>query len=52
MKRVLFFFLLIPLLSAQTTPEVQITAEPSHHLALENEYVRVFKVEVEPMLRL
>jgi quercetin dioxygenase-like cupin family protein len=48
MKRELFFFLLIPLLSAQTTPEVQITAEPSHHLALENEYVRVFKVEVEP----
>ena len=26
--------------------EVEITSEPSHHLALENEFVRVFKVEV------
>jgi quercetin dioxygenase-like cupin family protein len=49
MKRALFFFfLLIPFLLAQTTPEVEITAEPSHHIALENEYVRVFKVEVAP----
>ncbi|HZQ91307.1 MAG TPA: hypothetical protein VFA60_05910 [Terriglobales bacterium] len=31
----------------QATP-VPLTAEPSHHLALENEYVRVFKVEVAP----
>src|SRR5271167_4450473 len=46
MKRLLFFFLLIPFLAAQTTTEVEITAEPSHHLAVENEYVRVFKVEV------
>jgi quercetin dioxygenase-like cupin family protein len=29
-------------------PAVAITAEPSHHLALENEQVRVFKVEVAP----
>src|SRR5438128_11506303 len=37
-------------LSAQTnaTKEVEITAEPSHHLALDNNYVRVFKVEVAP----
>src|SRR2546426_12792609 len=37
-------------LSAQSnaTKEVEITAEPSHHLALENEHVRVFKVEVAP----
>jgi len=28
--------------------EVEITAEPSHHLALENRYVRVFQVEVAP----
>ena len=28
--------------------EVEITAEPSHHLALENDHVRVFKVEVAP----
>jgi quercetin dioxygenase-like cupin family protein len=27
---------------------VELTAEPSHHLALENEYVRVFKFEVGP----
>jgi quercetin dioxygenase-like cupin family protein len=46
MKRALFLFLLIPLLAAQTTTEVEITSEPSHHLALENEYIRVFKVEV------
>jgi len=35
-------------LTAQTPSEVEITAEPSHHLALENQYVRVFKVEVAP----
>jgi quercetin dioxygenase-like cupin family protein len=35
-------------LAAQQTSEVEITAEPRHHLALENEYVRVFKVEVAP----
>lgn len=28
--------------------EVEITSEPHHHLALENHYVRVFKVEVPP----
>jgi quercetin dioxygenase-like cupin family protein len=35
------------LLSAQTA-QVEITAEPGHHLVLENQYVRVFKVEVAP----
>jgi quercetin dioxygenase-like cupin family protein len=34
-------------LSAQST-EVEITSEPSHHLAIENDQVRVFKVEVAP----
>lgn len=29
-------------------PAVAITAEPSHHLVLENKWVRVFKVEVAP----
>jgi quercetin dioxygenase-like cupin family protein len=29
-------------------PAVEVTAEPSHHLALENEQVRVFQVEVPP----
>ena len=36
------------ILSGQTPSEVEITAEPGHHLALENQYVRVFKVEVPP----
>ena len=31
-----------------TSPSVAITEEPHHHLAVENEYVRVFKVEVGP----
>ena len=35
-------------LSAQTTPEVEITNEGNHHLALENELVRVYQVEVAP----
>ena len=34
--------------STQTVSEVEITGEPGHHLALENQYVRVFKVEVAP----
>jgi len=49
MKRSLLLSLsLLPFLAAQTTTEVEITSEPSHHLTLENEYVRVFKVEVAP----
>ncbi len=50
MKRFRLFFLLffIPLVVAQTSTEVEITAEPSHHIALENGTVRVFKVEVAP----
>src|SRR5208282_4949797 len=48
MKRALFLFLLTPFLLAQTATEVEITSEPSHHLALENEYIRVFKVEAAP----
>jgi quercetin dioxygenase-like cupin family protein len=47
MKRALLF-LLLPLLAARTATEVEVTAEPSHHLAVENEYVRAFKVEVPP----
>jgi quercetin dioxygenase-like cupin family protein len=35
-------------LAAQDASEVEITAEPHHHLAIENAYVRVFKVEVAP----
>lgn len=49
MKRsLLLSFLLLPFLAAQTATEVEITAEPSHHLAIENEYVRVFQVEAAP----
>ena len=48
MKRALLLFLLIPFLVAQTTTEVEITSEPSHHFSLENEFIRVFKVEVAP----
>ncbi len=42
------FVLLALALTAQSISEVEITAEPHHHLALENPYVRVFKVEVAP----
>ncbi|MGA8152764.1 MAG: hypothetical protein WB952_17575 [Terriglobales bacterium] len=44
------FMLSTVLSSSQTEPphEVEITAEPMHHLALENRYVRVFQVEVAP----
>lgn len=55
-------FMLVPslvvlaviILSAQTKKQtkppsdVEITSEPSHHLAFENSYVRVFQVEVAP----
>jgi quercetin dioxygenase-like cupin family protein len=50
MRRLLLAALLIvPLLTASAAaPEVEITSEPSHHLAVENEHVRVFQVEVAP----
>ena len=35
-------------LFGQSVSEVEITAEPHHRLALENQYVRVFKVDVPP----
>ena len=35
-------------LFGQSVSEVEITAEPHHHLALENQYVRVFEVDVPP----
>ena len=47
MKRLIL--LVATLLAAQaTTPEVEITAEPHHHLVFENKSVRVFNVEVDP----
>ena len=50
MKRaVVAWLLLVPFLAAfAAAPEVEITSEPSHHLALENEHLRVFQVEVAP----
>jgi len=46
------FPLLVVLLTifslAQGDREAEITAEPHHHLVLQNQYVRVFKVEVAP----
>jgi hypothetical protein len=33
---------------AQQQQPVEITSEPSHHLVLENQYVRVFDVTVAP----
>ncbi len=49
MKRRVLFCLIATLLAAQAaSPEVEITAEPHHHLTLENKSVRVVNVEVPP----
>jgi len=48
MQRCLLLLLAAVLLAAQTASEVEITSEPHHHFTLENEYVRVFNVEVAP----
>jgi quercetin dioxygenase-like cupin family protein len=49
MKPHLLFCLTATLLTAQAAaPEVEITAEPHHHLTFENKSVRVFNVEVAP----
>ncbi len=48
MKRLLLVLLVVVLATLTVAQEVEITSEPSHHLALENEFVRVFKVEVAP----
>ncbi|MGA8492771.1 MAG: hypothetical protein WB711_20275 [Terriglobales bacterium] len=49
-SRLLFPALLLAAiaLAAQDASEVEITAEPHHHLATQNAYVRVFNVEVAP----
>jgi oxalate decarboxylase/phosphoglucose isomerase-like protein (cupin superfamily) len=44
----LLVFILIATACLAESSEVAITAEPSHHLAIDNEYVRAFKVEVVP----
>jgi quercetin dioxygenase-like cupin family protein len=47
MKRLILFCLFATLLTAHAQ-EVEITAEPHHHLTFENKSVRVFNVEVAP----
>jgi quercetin dioxygenase-like cupin family protein len=47
MKRCLLICLALLAIQA-AAPEVEITAEPHHHLTLENKSVRVFNVEVPP----
>src|SRR5215813_2416568 len=46
MKRFVFLVLMVAVVTAQTSSEVEITAEPHHHFAFENQFVRVFTVEV------
>jgi len=46
MKR--YLLICLTLLAAQAVPEVEITAEPHHHLTLENKSVRVFNVDLPP----
>jgi quercetin dioxygenase-like cupin family protein len=49
MTRRALFLLIATLLAAQATiPEVEVAAEPHHHLTFENKSVRVFNVEVPP----
>jgi len=49
MKRPALSCLTATLLAAQSiAPEVELNAEPHHHLTLENKYVRVYNVEVPP----
>ena len=48
-NKILMFLLWLALaISAYAQTVVPITSEPGHHLAISNEYVRVFKVEVAP----
>jgi len=48
MTRLLLVLLLTTFLAAQSAPEVDIAAEPHHHLVLANDQVRVFNVDVPP----
>jgi quercetin dioxygenase-like cupin family protein len=48
MNRLILFLLLTALLTAQSKPEVEVAAEPHHHLVLTNDQVRVFEVNVPP----
>jgi quercetin dioxygenase-like cupin family protein len=48
MSRLLLFLLLTAFLTAQPGQEVEVTAEPHHHVVLANDQVRVFNVDVPP----
>jgi quercetin dioxygenase-like cupin family protein len=48
MRRLTLFLLAASLLLAQSVGEVEVTAEPHHHLLFSNSDVRVFRVEVAP----
>ncbi len=49
LRTLLYVVLAAALLAAQSKHQaVEITAEPLHHAELENQYVRVFRVEVPP----
>jgi quercetin dioxygenase-like cupin family protein len=48
MKCSMLLVLVATLLSAQSAPEVEITAESHHHLIFENKSVRIFYVEIPP----
>jgi hypothetical protein len=45
MRSIALIFL-ATILTAQSVPEVEITAEPNHHLVLTNDQVRVFNVDI------
>ena len=48
MRHCALFLLLTTFLTAQAAPEVEITAEPHHHLTFANAQVRVFNINVAP----
>jgi quercetin dioxygenase-like cupin family protein len=48
MKRCILLLFLTAVLAAQTTPEVEITAEPHHHLVFENAEIRAYYVDLAP----
>jgi oxalate decarboxylase/phosphoglucose isomerase-like protein (cupin superfamily) len=48
MRRAILFLFITSLLTAQSAPEVEITAEPHHHQIFVNDQVRVFNVDVPP----
>ncbi|HVI09282.1 MAG TPA: cupin domain-containing protein [Candidatus Binatia bacterium] len=48
MKRAFLILLAAISLAAQSSSEVEITAEPHHKLAFENQWVRVFNVAIAP----